>query len=693
MSAPTARVDPVTLEVVRHRLWQINDEQAAAIKAMSASPIVVEGNDFNTGLYTRDLQLATAGSGSLVHVTTMGTALRNFVAKIGDIEDGDVVLTNDPFLGALHQSDVIMMTPLVHDGEPIMWIGNVLHHADVGGIDEGSFCTHATSIYQEPPRYLMRVVRQGVPAVDAQHTFVTNSRLPEMAELDLQAQIGALNVAKARLAELVRRRGADVVDAVTATCIERSRRRLRERILELPDGVFHGQAWMDGDRIGSDRLVRVQVALRKDDDRLLFDYTGSDPQVDSAVNSTFHATVSGSAVPVFTYLCGGDIEWNEGVTESLRVIAPEGTVVNAVFPAPVSICTVGFRWLVTVAASQALAAMLDASPRYRGRVCPSWSSSANCLSVFGEVDGRRVGSLMSDHRAGGGGARSFKDGVSHAGQASSFTSSVGNVETAESKLPVLYMHRRALPDSGGPGTWRGGQTAGSAFVPYGTDAVLYKSTNTAGTDQSNAHGIAGGLPGAGSQVVVVRGSDAWAGLREGRPPIEIADFGGQAAYLPSKSDGMLGPDDAVVFYPCGGGGYGDPLDRDPELVARDVREGAVTASAAREVYCVELAPEGGVDAAGTQRLRTAERAERARTAMDQGEGPAGACHSCGSTRSLLRRLPLGAAGPWISVGTGGHSERFELRQWLCGECLAATDVREERRGVAMAETAAEERPS
>lgn len=682
MTAVESGVDPVSLEVIRHRLWQINDEQAAAIKAMSASPIVVEGNDFNTGLYTADLQLATAGSGSLVHVTTMGTALRNFVAKIGDIQDGDVVLTNDPFLGALHQSDVIMMTPLVRDGEPFMWIGNVLHHADVGGIDEGSFCTHATSIYQEPPRYLMRVVRQGVPAVDAQHTFVTNSRLPDMAELDLQAQIGALAVAKARLGELVDRRGADVIGAVTSACIARSRQQLRERIEDLPDGVFRGQAWMDGDRIGSDRILRVEVALRKDGDRLLFDYTGSDPQVDSAVNSTLHATISGSAVPIFTYLCGGDIEWNEGVTESLRVVAPEGTVVNAVFPAPVSICTVGFRWLVTVAASQALAAMLDASERYRGRVCPSWSSSANCLSVFGEVNGRRVGSLMSDHRAGGGGARSFKDGVSHAGQASSFTSSVGNVETAESKLPVLYVHRRALPDSGGAGTWRGGQTAASAFVPYGTDSVLYKSTNTAGTDQSNSHGIAGGLPGAGSQVVVVRDSDVWSAMRAGRPPIEVEEFGGEATHLPSKSDGLLGADDAVVFYPCGGGGYGDPLDRDPELVAEDVREGAVSDRAAREIYGVELAADGGVDGPATARLRASARAERGRRAVP-GESAEQSltCHACGQrpARSRELRLPLRAAGPWLSTRNGGDSPNFELRQWLCGDCLSSIDVREARR--------------
>ena len=153
--------DPVTFEIVKHRLWQINDEQGIAIKTISASPIVVEGNDFNVGLFTRDAELVTAGIGSLVHVTTMGDALSSIIDGGESIEDGDIFMTNDPFLGALHQNDVVVASPLFRNGDIFMWIGNVLHHPDVGGCDAGSFCINARTLEDDPPRFFMKIVDRG----------------------------------------------------------------------------------------------------------------------------------------------------------------------------------------------------------------------------------------------------------------------------------------------------------------------------------------------------------------------------------------------------------------------------------------------------------------------------------------------------------------------------------------------------
>ena len=147
-------IDPITFEVIKHRLWQINDEQGIAIKTISASTIVVEGNDYNVGLFTRNAELVTAGVGSLVHVTTMGDALSSIIDKACTIADGDMFMTNDPFLGALHQNDVVVAAPLFRNGEVFMWIGNVLHHADVGGIDAGSFCINARTLDDDPHVFL-----------------------------------------------------------------------------------------------------------------------------------------------------------------------------------------------------------------------------------------------------------------------------------------------------------------------------------------------------------------------------------------------------------------------------------------------------------------------------------------------------------------------------------------------------------
>ncbi len=698
-------LDPITFEVIKHRLWQINDEQAIAIKTISASPIVVEGNDFNVGLFTADGQVVTAGIGSVVHVTTMGDALRSIIAEAGRIRDGDVFLTNDPFLGALHQNDVVIAAPLFRGEDIFMWIGNVLHHPDVGGVDEGSFCINARTIYQDPPRYFLKIVDRGELSSEVERTFVTNSRLPDMVALDLRAQIGAINVARSRLTELLDERGEDLVRTVMARSIDVAEAQLRERIRAMAEGSWTGIAYMDGDRVGSDRIHEVRVRLTRDGETLHFDYTGSSPQVDAAVNATLPATVSGSAVPLFSFLCQGDIDWNEGLRRCLRVTAPEGTVVNATFPAPVSISTVGFRWLVTVAASQAIAKMFNASEGFRDRVCPSWNVSSNCNNLFATTDdGRRVGALLSDHRGSGAGARSFADGFSHAGTITSFAGSLGNVESTEWKLPLLYVYRRQLRDSGGPGMYRGGLTSAVALTPYGADQVVFKSTNTAGTDQTNAHGIDGGYPGAGSQVGLIRDSAVWDRIAAGAPPLDDEDFGAPIEYLPSKAEGVLGRGDAFVFYAAGGGGYGDPLDRDAEAVARDVAEDWVSPERARSDYGVAITDDGAVDAAATEALRTEIRAQRKqgrpgtwaledRVAGD-GETRIGenvmardgglACRRCetiltgASGRVVEATAPLAKAGPWIALRWGGDSPNFALAEIACPGCGTLLSVSEVR---------------
>jgi N-methylhydantoinase B len=707
-----AAIDPITFEVIKHRLWQINDEQGLAIKTISSSPVVVEGNDFNVGLFTAEGQLCTAGAGSLVHVATMGKTLKSILELAGEIEDGDVFLTNDPFLGALHQSDVVIASPLFLDGRILLWASNVLHHPDVGGIDEGSFCISARTLYQEPPRYFLKIVARGRLQPEVEHTFVTNSRLPEMVALDLRAQIGAIHVVKQRLAELIAERGGAVVQAVMRRSIDVAEEQLREKIAGLPEGSWTGQAFMDGVRVGDERIVRVQVTLTHEGDRLKFDYTGSDPQVDAAVNCTYHACVAATAVPLYSYLCQGDVDWNEGLMRCLDVVAPEGSVVNATFPAPVSICTIGFRWLATVAAAQAVAKMFDASPQHRDRVCSSWSVSGNCNNVFGlDASGRRVGALLSDHRGGGAGARSFADGISHAGQVTSYSSNMGNVESAEWKLPLLYLFRRQLPDSGGAGRFRGGLSSIAAIMPYGVPELILKATNTAGTDETNAHGIGGGYPGAGSQTIVVHDSKALELLQQRRLETDFHALGGAVEYLPSKADRRLGAHDVLVFYPPGGGGYGDPLRRDPQAVARDIASGWVSRESAQALYGVRLSADGKVDLEATDALRRdlsrrrcdgdaaslmpefmpPARAEGGSqqvgdqiAGVGQGGGAVLTCMSCGHAlsgpagRVVTKRASMGKAGPWAAARFGGESPNFVLQERACSSCGQLFDVQEVR---------------
>jgi N-methylhydantoinase B len=704
-------LDPIAFEVIKHRLWQINDEQSIAIRTISSSPIVVEGNDFNVGLFTAEGQLTTAGIGSLVHVGTMGDVLRTIMKRAGHIRDGDVFLTNDPFLGALHQNDVVLASPLFRDGQIVLWVGNVLHHPDVGGIDEGSFCVNAFNLYQEPARYFLKIVDQNELVTEVEHTFVTNSRLPDMVALDLRAQLGAIHAAKTRLNGLLDELGVAAVQSVMNRAIDVAEEQARDRISRLPEGSWTGEAYMDGAKVGDERIYIVKVKLTRSADSLHFDFTGSSPQVDAAVNCTYHATVAGAVVPLYAFLCQGEIDWNDGLKRCVRVTAPAGTVVNATFPAPVSICTVGFRWLVTVAAAQAVAKMLNASADYRDRVCPSWNVSSNCNNLFGTTpEGKRVGALLSDHRAGGASARSFDDGFSHAGQVTSYASTLGNIEGAEWKLPLLYVYRRQLPDSGGAGQFRGGLTAAAAVVPFGVSELTFKSTNTSGIEESNAHGIDGGYPGAGSQVTVIRETRVWELIRSGRSPLSYDEFAGVIEHLPSKASGTLGPEDVMVFFPPGGGGYGDPLDREPERVAQDVVEGRVSLYRAHEIYGVEFTTDRIVDVEATRVLRDELRRGRCRGDVadwnlvdsychpkpDSGKtwpigenlgiapGSTGAiiCRRCehvltGPQGSVLKQLwPLSKAGPWLALRWQGDSPNFKLEAVSCPSCGVQMAVRE-----------------
>lgn len=680
-------VDPITFEVIKQRLWQINDEQSVAIRTISSSPIVVEGNDFNVGLFTADGRLTTAGIGSLVHVGTMSVVVKNVLSKADRIRDGDVYLINDPFLGALHQNDVVLVSPFFVKDELVLWIGNVLHHPDVGGTDVGSFCINARTLYQDPPRYFLKLCDRGILNTEVEYTFSTNSRLPEMVALDLKAQLGAIHAAKQRLSSLVEECGVELVSAVVNRSIETASVQFRTLLESLPDGTWSTKTVMDGARVGDNALHYVCCRLVKERGHLTFDFTGSSPQVDAAVNCTYHATFAGTVVPLYSFLCQGDIDWNDGLVDHVTVIAPEGTVVNATFPAPVSICTVGMRWLVTVAATRVVAEMLQASSAHKDRVCSSWNVAANCNNVFGLTpEGKQFGTLLSDHRGGGAGARSFADGFSHAGQITSFASSLGNVESAEWKAPILYLFRKRLIDSAGAGKYRGGLTAITAVIPREVGQIQLNATNTAGTIYSNAFGIHGGYPGVGSQTLIVRGVEVGTIFERAEQLDTFHDLHGTPQFLDSKASESLNTNDVLVFFAPGGGGYGDPIDRDPESVVDDIRFGRVSLRYARALYGVVTSDVQGLDASATADERDLIRQDRLRRpslaefVTASSEDVALVCEKCNEF------VPRGKANaglsaprrvsPWAALKSNGDSDRMGILELSCPTCATLLSVEE-----------------
>ncbi len=693
----TPRTDPTTFEVLRHRLWQINDEQGKTLLNMSGSQIATEANDFNIGISDAEGNLVAVGPYILVQMASLSMLIQSVIRVVGDnVAEGDVFLCNDPWFGAVHQNDVCVLAPFFWEGRIAAWTASVIHQVDVGGGAPGSWCHEATDTYQEAPRYrFLRVVREGVLQQEVVDTYLTNSRTPDLLNLDLRAQIGSAKATIERLGELFARYGGDTVFATMQDMLDYSEVLLANKLKSIPEGEWLSDCYLDHDG-RSECTHRYALKLRKDADGLTFDYTGTDPQLPAFINSPFAGLFSATYVGVLVYLCA-DIPWNSGVMRRVKIVSEEGTLNNASFPAAVS-GSLESIWNSVNAVCAALGKMLCLSDEQRESAMAVWQGSTLVYTLFGtNQHGEKFGTWMISSSLGGAGARTFGDGHDNAGSLMAPRYSCINVEHAESLYPILFLYRQRAQDSGGPGLWRGGVSADHAITPHGTDEIAVGVTSS-GSDHSHTLGLVGGYPGSGSVVRVARG-----GMPDGGQkviPAEWDEVGGDKEVLPPKVRLTLKSGDVFSTIPHGGGGYGDPLNRDPSLVLRDVVDGIVSLDGALEYYGVVLNGEPvGVNQQATvahrskvrhSRIGEASDTELAQAAVDHGDGiiwkngywMCGACHADlgpigqNAKQSCAHHYrPLSAAGPLIAMRTSGDSKKFQLSEYSCPSCgtLLAVD--------------------
>jgi N-methylhydantoinase B len=701
------RTDPITFEVLRHRLWQINDEQGRTIINVSGSPVASEVNDFNIALTDADGNLVMLGPYLIHHTGAISVVVRNAIEMLGDnIGEGDIFLTNDPWMGALHHNDVCCVAPVHHEGEIVAWTACTVHQIDVGGPVPGSWYLRAEDTFQEAPRYrFLRIVRGGEVQTEAVETYLTNSRTPSLLELDLRAMIASSNVVKERMAEAWDRYGIEAVTATMQDCIDYSELMLRQRLAAIPDGEWYAEDYLDHDG-HAERIYAIRLRLRKRGDTLHFDYTATDEQAPGFINCTFAGCLAGTLSPVLTQLCAG-IPWNQGVMRCVTIDTREGILNNASFPAPVGMGTISSCHHTSNASMAAVAKMLSCGGAEVDRPMANWSGSAYVYNVFGRNQyGKAFGTMLVDSHLGAAGARSFADGYSTSGVMTVPRASVANVESVESLYPLLYLHRRRTRDSGGPGQFRGGVSGTSAIALYGVDE-LNVTVSTIGSQHSCAAGLGGGLPGGGVNTLLVRGSDALDQLEAGELEADPRSWGGEYGVLPSKEAIVLKHGDVLVTIPHGGGGFRDPLLRDSEAVRRDVVDGYVSHEHAAAVYGVVV--DGDVvDVAATERRRRDIRTERLGGRPPAVDPPAGsdfggwerigdgirrrgdvlACAHCGTelrgggnpkSASLQRIVDVGAAGPLIAVRWEGVSPNFHLHEYVCPSCGHLHDAQIRRR--------------
>ncbi|HXA12114.1 MAG TPA: hydantoinase B/oxoprolinase family protein, partial [Mycobacterium sp.] len=457
-------LDPITFEILSSRLSAINDEAATTMRLVSGSPVANEAYDMNVGLMDADGDCFAIGMYITIHALSLSSTVRwikqEYDGEPG-IEPGDIFMSNDPYVGACHQMDVVVVAPIFADGDLVGWTGSTVHQIDLGGPVEGQVQVGATSVWGEQPLFPpVKIVEAGELREDVERGYLRRTRLPHLVGLDLKAMIAGCNVAAERVQELVGRYGRPTVLAVIEGINAATAARFRARLRELPNGT-----WTHRGYIEYDSIYPVIVSMTKQDDRLTFDFSQTADQAPAVVNCTRPACVGATIAAVLPYLCY-DMPWSPaGLQAAVEVITREGSVVHAAWPAGVSKATTTGSFMATISSSVCLAKMLAASEPHREQFMATWMGGLYVEDVFGvDQRGDFFGATILDAMAGGSGARATADGLDAGGFLDSPSSIIANVEDYEYSYPVLYLYRRIQPDTGGAGRFRGGNTLSMMYV-------------------------------------------------------------------------------------------------------------------------------------------------------------------------------------------------------------------------------------
>lgn len=582
-------IDPVTFQIIKHRLVRVTDEAVTALKRVSGSPTTNEGHDLMVALYTREGDLLTGGVGFLHHYVGASEATKAIIDQFeGDIREGDVYVLNDPYTAALHSPDVYVITPIFYEDELRAFAANFVHVGDIGAIDPGGFAPNSRSIHHEGFRTPgIKLIEAGEMREDVLRTILNMSREPDRVELDFRSQIAANNVATDRMQSVMDEYGAATVEHVQRQLIDLSAEQFQTRLANLPDGEFEERGYLES--APEDTTYTINMALRKEGTDLTFDFAGTDEQSEVGLNCTKIGTRGGVVAPLLPLLCQ-DMTWNDGILKQINVEAPEGTLVNARRPAPVSIATVATLQICNSLGTLAVSKLQGSSEAFLDRSTAVWHGSHCGVGLELRKENETHVDMITDTFAGAGGARHERDGIDLGGEVTNVVTRWANVERHEGNQPLLFLGRKFVPDSGGAGVRRGGRCHEYAVTPVPDtdyDEVIARITGR-GTEVPQSIGLFGGYPGCTIEFSVVRGSNPGDDLSF--PETMAEDVERDEV---TWGNHQVGFEDALYVRAPGSGGYGDPLAREADEVLQDVERGAITKETAEEVYGVPIPEEGG----------------------------------------------------------------------------------------------------
>lgn len=608
-------LDPITYQVIRNRLFTINIAHGETVTRVSGSP-VFQSLDFNMCILTEEgefvmnapfVQFLNAGATYAIRYV-----MEHYAENPG-INDGDLYICNDPWVGAVHEMDVTFMQPVFVDGKLFAWASNAGHQYDLGGIVPGGWPQNAPDVYSDPTIFAtLKLLDRGKLRPDLEQMYLRQSRMPDMVALDMRAQIAGCRFAAEAIKELCASFGASTVKAAMRRVLDSCQESFRQKLGRIPDGTWSEVRYLD-EKLPDDRgTYRVQVNVTKSGERLIIDNRGSEEQMEGP-NGIGLVSFSGAAVAGMNpTLFPEHLLAVGGAMRNIEFDMTPGLLNCVDYPA-----AVGAGVLTCVnqvgAVQNCINRMLACDPELAEKIIAPSPDYVVPVITGRDADGRFYGSAVLDSFASGLGARATRDGVNSSGHSWSPMSLLINVEDVENWYPMVYLYRRDMADTGGAGRWRAGIGFAYAFMAYKAQSMSLVNFG-AGMSLSayNAHGTLGGLPSPSNHVLVRRGTNVGEYFADRRIPTSIDELTAAESFTRGKQGNPIpmGPADVVEYIVGGGGGYGDPLGRESWRVAEDVATENVSLEAARAMYGVLLDAAGAVDEEATSQLRAAIRAER-----------------------------------------------------------------------------------
>lgn len=637
LSRPTGmaadRIDPIKFEIFAHRLWAIAEEGRIALQRVTASPIVAQGGECMSSFYAPDGTMILACSGHLRFAAATSDAIKKLIQWFGKSPgflDGDQIFQNDPYTAGAHTYDQMVVKPIFYRGRLIAWTASSSHTADVGGPLRGG----ATEIFHEGIRILgLKVVERGEFREDVFQTIVQQCRDPQYVGLDLKSRIAANNICAARYLQLVEKLGEAFVVAAGRKLIEDSERLARERLRSIPDGTWMARSYgtRPDRKTGKAQVYQVVVRLTKVGDELEIDFTGSSDQSVGDLNSSLPNTLAHVAISMTNTLFW-NVPWSDGKLAPVRLKVPEGSILHCRYP---SACAHGPRvgTAIVAAINECVGKMLYAAGQLddiNATWAGHWTAGGPGYFYGGHNrEGLPVAQGLYDIHGSGLGASPTRDGVNSGGHMNIPSGGISDIERTEMQYPFLYLTRNHLTDGGGFGKYQGGTGTYRIYMAFGSPDLSVEYKPYGGVPEF-AFGLFGGYPvGFGAdRLLFETPADMMERLRKGSYPTRVSAIQEEKCGEPRIPQGapprIAIPDHWLVSdYVFCGGGYGDPLERDPRMVARDLSRGLISRRTAEAIYGVVVDRESrGADDERTRARRSELREERLRNGRYLNGGPA-----------------------------------------------------------------------